>query len=54
MVVLITGVTGGLGSVLGRQLAERGMKVYGTSRNPEGREAEFSFPLLKLDATSEV
>jgi len=53
MVVLIAGVTGGLGSVLGRQLAEQGMTVYGTTRNPEGRESEFTFPLLKLDATSE-
>lgn len=30
------------------------MTVYGTTRNPQGRESDFPFPLLKLDATSEV
>ena len=53
MVVLITGVTGGLGGVLGRMLAENGMTVYGTTRNPEGRESEFPFPLLKVDVTDD-
>jgi short-subunit dehydrogenase len=52
-VVLITGATGGLGGVLGRTLADQGMTVYGTTRDPDGRESEFPFPLLKLDATSD-
>jgi short-subunit dehydrogenase len=54
MVVLITGVTGGLGGVIGRMAADRGMTVYGTSRNPQGRENDFPFPLLQLDATSDT
>jgi len=51
MVVLITGVTGGLGEVLGRMALEKGMTVYGTSRNPAGRAAQFPFPLLQVDVT---
>lgn len=35
MVVLISGVSGGLGSVLAKHLAHEGMRVYGTSRNPD-------------------
>jgi short-subunit dehydrogenase len=50
---LITGVTGGLGGVLGRMLQEKGMTVYGTTRHPEGRENDFPFPLLKIDVTSD-
>ncbi len=34
MVVLITGITGGLGGILAPYLIEKGMTVYGTSRNP--------------------
>jgi len=33
MVVLITGITGGLGKILAQLLSEKGMKVYGTSRS---------------------
>jgi short-subunit dehydrogenase len=53
MVVLITGATGGLGEVLGKMLMEKGMTVYGTTRNPEARQAEFPFPLLRIDVTSD-
>tara|TARA_B110000503_G_scaffold130414_1_gene203781 strand:+ start:7237 stop:7842 length:606 start_codon:yes stop_codon:yes gene_type:complete len=53
MVVLITGVTGGLGEVLGRMLVDNGMTVYGTTRKPEGREADFPFPLLQVDVSSD-
>jgi short-subunit dehydrogenase len=34
-------------------LAEKGMTVYGTTRNPEARQADFPFPLLKIDVTSD-
>ena len=54
MVVLITGVTGGLGVVLASMLVEKGMTVYGTTRHPEGRENDFPFPLLKVDVTSDA
>lgn len=53
MVVLITGATGGLGTVLGSMLLDKGMTVYGTTRNPEGRADEFPFPLLPLDVSSD-
>lgn len=54
MVVLITGVTGGLGDVLGPMAAQRGMKVYGTTRNPDRHEGRFPFPLLEVDVTSDA
>jgi len=53
MVILITGATGGLGRVLGGMLARKNLKVYGTTRHPAGREGEYPFPLLPLDATSD-
>jgi short-subunit dehydrogenase len=51
MVVLITGVSGGLGRVLGATLAAKGLCVYGTMRSPEGHEGEYPFPLLALDVS---
>ena len=53
MVVLITGVTGGLGQVLGPMAAAQGMKVYGTTRNPGEHADSFDFPLLQVDVTSD-
>ncbi len=51
MVVLVTGASGGLGSVLGRTLVERGMTVYGTMRQPAGTEQDPPFPMLAMDVT---
>jgi NAD(P)-dependent dehydrogenase (short-subunit alcohol dehydrogenase family) len=51
MVVLITGPSGGLGSVLGATLVDAGMRVYGTRRHPAGREGEDRFPMLPMDVT---
>lgn len=53
MVVLITGASGGLGKVLGNILVNKGMTVYGTTRNPEGKQQDFPFTLLALEATSD-
>jgi len=50
MIVLITGASGGFGKVLGATLAAKGLTVYGTMRNPVGREAEFPFPILAMEA----
>lgn len=50
-VVLITGASGGFGQVLGRLLVEKGMRVYGTMREPAGRESEFGFPMLAMEVT---
>jgi NAD(P)-dependent dehydrogenase (short-subunit alcohol dehydrogenase family) len=51
MVVLITGASGGLGSVLGASLAAEGMAVYGTMRDPAGAAQALSFPMLPLEVT---
>ena len=51
MVVLITGASGGLGTVLGATLVERGLTVYGTMRNPTGKEGDYPFTLLPMEVT---
>ncbi len=51
MVVLITGATGGLGKVLGTTLVDKGIKVYGTTRNAKNKQGDLPFPLLTLEAT---
>jgi short-subunit dehydrogenase len=51
MVVLITGASGGLGSVLGATLLDEGMTVYGTRRNPAGQEGQHRFPMLPMEVT---
>lgn len=51
MVVLITGASGGLGSVLGRVLAARGMTVYGTMRRPDTAAGDLPFILLPMEVT---
>jgi short-subunit dehydrogenase len=53
MIVLITGASGGLGQVLAKSLVDKDITVYGTMRKPEGRENDYPFPLLPLDAGSE-
>ena len=47
MIVLITGVTGGLGQVLAQHLSETGMTVYGTSR--KGTETINGCHLLSME-----
>lgn len=51
MVVLITGASGGLGSVLGVTLAKRGMTVYGTMRDPAGTRQDQGFTMLPMEIT---
>jgi short-subunit dehydrogenase len=53
MVILITGVTGGLGGVLGKKLLEQGHTVYGAARRVEGKEADYPFPLVPMDVKDE-
>jgi len=54
MVVLITGASGGLGQVLGKLLTDKGETVYGTMRNPAGRDADFPFTMLPMEATDDA
>lgn len=51
MVVLITGASGGFGRVLGATLLNKGMRVYGTMRHPEGQERNYPFPMLPMEVT---
>lgn len=53
MIVLVTGVSGGLGEVLARTLVDKGYTVYGTMRETTGREQDFPCPILPLEATNE-
>lgn len=49
--VLITGASGGLGSVLGASLAEGGFTVYGTMRDPRRSAPDAPFPMLPMEIT---
>ena len=50
-VVLITGASSGIGKAIGAYLHERGLRVYGTSRNPSKIQSSVPFRLLALDVT---
>ena len=47
-VVFITGASSGIGRAIGELLHQKGMVVYGTSRNPS-KITDSPFPLLPLD-----
>jgi len=49
-VVLITGGSSGIGKSIGEYLVQKGMIVYGTSRNPQNH-TESKFPIIALDIT---
>ncbi len=48
LVVFITGASSGIGKVVGEFLVEKGLKVYGTSRQPS-HYPDSKFPLLQVD-----
>ena len=49
-VVLITGASSGIGQSISKYLAEKGMKVYGTSRHPK-KDIKTDVHMLALDVT---
>ena len=53
MVVLIPGASGGFGQVLSQLLNKHGMRVYGTSRNPDAQEAADHVTMLAMDISDE-
>jgi NAD(P)-dependent dehydrogenase (short-subunit alcohol dehydrogenase family) len=52
-VVLISGASSGIGQSIARLLAQKGFKVFGTSRNPHGGEAVPGVEVLPLDVRLE-
>lgn len=54
MVILVAGVSGGLGGVLARTLVERGHTVYGTLRDPARFEGEPPCPLLPMQIADDA
>jgi NAD(P)-dependent dehydrogenase (short-subunit alcohol dehydrogenase family) len=52
-VVLITGASSGVGQSTARVLAERGYRVFGTSRNPASAEEIHGVEMLPLDVRSD-
>lgn len=52
-VALVTGATGGFGSVLARTLADAGMKVFGTGRQVPVQDAGGAVTLLPMDVTND-
>jgi len=51
MIALVTGASGGFGETLAAFLVDKGMTVYGTMRNPEGRDRDDRFTMLPMEAT---
>lgn len=50
-VVLITGGSSGIGKSIGEYLIQKGMIVFGTSRNPQNY-SDNKFPIIALDVTN--
>jgi NAD(P)-dependent dehydrogenase (short-subunit alcohol dehydrogenase family) len=50
-VVLVTGVSSGIGRAIASAFAEKGFEVFGTSRNPQTTEPVSGVELVQLDVT---
>jgi NAD(P)-dependent dehydrogenase (short-subunit alcohol dehydrogenase family) len=54
LVVLVTGASSGIGNACALHFVDKGMKVYGTSRDPERYAGPRSFTMLKMDTTDQA
>ena len=52
-VAVVTGASSGFGKVTASLLAARGLRVFGTSRNPQGDRGD-GFEMLQLDVNSDA
>jgi len=53
-VVLVTGVSSGIGRAIASAFAAKGFEVFGTSRNPHTTEPAFGVELVQLDVTDDA
>ncbi|NLS77155.1 MAG: SDR family oxidoreductase [Chloroflexi bacterium] len=53
-VILITGVSSGMGKVCAEHLAARGHRVYGASRKPEALSSQPGFRPIRMDVTDDA
>jgi NAD(P)-dependent dehydrogenase (short-subunit alcohol dehydrogenase family) len=53
-VVLVTGVSSGIGRAIASAFAAKGFEVFGTSRNPHTTEPAFGVELVQLDVTDDT
>lgn len=53
-VVLVTGVSSGIGRAIAHAFAEKGFEVFGTSRNPQTTEPVAGVELVRLDVTDDA
>lgn len=52
-VVLVTGASSGIGNACALYFVEKGLTVYGTSRNPEKYAGPGTFTMLRMDTTDD-
>ena len=53
-VVLVSGVSSGIGRAIASAFAEKGFEVFGTSRNPQNTEPVPGVELVRLDVTDDA
>jgi len=53
-VALVTGASSGIGQACAEELAHAGLLVFGTSRHPQGAQADAPIHMLKLDVRDDA